>query len=190
MASDNIVYENNGYVKAILNNVEMKSNPRDARTPEDKYNRNFSGEMRVITPKQGKSFKTDERFANIIVPKDVVEKFKEYNINMWPSKEPDENGDYIYTTKIKLVFGSKTIVKLVVPKKRPIDLTEETVGTIDNIHVRSVDVELGRGKQPLDNGKYQLWINTMYVYQDIPEDAFAYKFANLEYEDDSEDAPF
>lgn len=188
--ADNICYENNGYVKFILNGVELMSNPKDTRTPDDKYNRNFAGDTRVITPKSGKSFKTDERFGNIIVPADMVEKFKEYNINMWELKDPDENGNPIYKAKIKLAFGSKTNVNLVVPKKRPIQLTEETVGTIDTIHVRNIDVELGRGRQAADNGKYQLWINTMYVYQDIPEDPFQYKFADLEYENDDEDCPF
>ena len=81
-------------------------------------------------------------------------------------------------------------MKLVAPKKRPVDLTEETIGILDKMHIQSIDVVLGRGREKKNNGKYQLWINTMYVYQDIPEDAFAYKFADLEYSDDSDDVPF
>jgi len=192
MASENIAYEQNGRVTFILNNVDMKANPKEARLPEEKFNRNFSGEMRVIKPKQGREFKTDERFANIIVPKDMVDEFRKYEIDMWENapREGYEDEEPTFTTKIKLVFSTKTIVKLVVPKKRPIDLTAETVGTIDNLNVRCIDVVLGRGREKKNNGKYQLWINTMYVYQDVPEDAFAYKFANLDYEDDSEDMPF
>ncbi|MBO7453456.1 MAG: hypothetical protein J6U54_24240 [Clostridiales bacterium] len=196
--ADNMVYEQNGYVKFTLNSVEIKANPRDASSPEDKFNRNFAGEMRVIKPKVGREFKTDERFANIIVPKDMVDAFKQYEIDMWENapREGYEDQEPTYTTKIKLAvnsdgsFNPKTIVKLVAPKKRPVDLTEETIGILDKMHIQSIDVVLGRGREKKNNGKYQLWINTMYVYQDIPEDAFAYKFADLEYSDDSDDVPF
>ena len=189
---DNTFYENNGYVTFVLNNVEMRANPRERHGPEDKYNRNFSGETRVIKPKVGREFKTDERFCNITVPKDMVDIFKQYEIDMWETT-PKDDLDVVeptYITKIKLTFGSKTIVKLVAPKKRPVDLTEETVGIVDDMHVRGIDVVLGRGRERKNNGKYQLWINTMYVYQDIPEDAFAYKFKDLEYEDNDADNPF
>jgi len=189
---ENSFYENNGYVTFVLNDVEMRANPRERHGPEDKYNRNFAGETRVIKPKVGREFKTDERFCNITVPKDMVDVFKQYEIDMWETTPKDDIdvADPVYITKIKLTFGSKTIVKLVAPKKRPVDLTEETVGIIDDMHVRGIDVVLGRGREKKNNGKYQLWINTMYVYQDIPEDAFAYKFKDLDYEDDDRDNPF
>lgn len=173
--SVNSVYENNGYVRFIMNAVELLPNPRNG----EKKNRNFSGELRVITGRDS-SFKTEERFANFVVPRDLVGEFEKYDIDMWQASEPDEEGVYTRFSKVKLKFNEYTRIFLVEPNKKPVQLTEESVGVLDNIRIRNADIEVGRSGNPNRRGKYTLWVRTMYVYQDLPQDPFAAKFAEFD----------
>ncbi|MBP5564862.1 MAG: hypothetical protein J6X45_03980, partial [Lachnospiraceae bacterium] len=78
----------------------------------------------------------------------------------------------------------------VVPGKRPVDLSEETISVVDDMRVRSIDVELGRGKEPNQEGFYSLWIRTMYINQDVPNDPFAKKYEEVPFDVDDPDDPF
>lgn len=174
-AMENSCYEINGYIRFVLNGIELLPNPRNG----EKRNRNFSGELRTIQNQSG-SFKTEERFANFVVPADMVDDFLRNDIDMWQAAEPNEDGSVTHFSKMKIKFNEYTKICLVAPKSKPVQLTEETVGTLDGIRIRNADVELGRSGSPNKRGKYSLWVRTLYVYQDLPQDPFASKFAEFD----------
>lgn len=187
----NFVNDSHGYVKFTLNEAELMSNRKGAHTGEEKYNRNFAGTPKTITLKRGGQQEINERFGYVLVPDDMIDTFREYGIQMWEIDRNNPNREKImYKAKIKLTFNSNPTIKLVNPNQSLTDLTKDTVAIIDDIHVKYVDVELGRGKNCDENGFYALWVNTMYVYQDLPDDPFAYKFANITDNVDDEDCPF
>jgi hypothetical protein len=173
---ENVVLNDNGYFRFILNDVDLLPNPRNG----EKKNRNFSGELRTITNRDGTQFKTEERFANFVVPRDMEDAFMQNDIEMWQASEPDEDGHTTCFSKMKIKFNEYTKICLVEPKKRPVQLTEETVGILDGIRIRNADAELGRGGNPNRKGKYGLWVRTLYIYQDLPNDPFASKFAEFD----------
>lgn len=183
---ENVVLNDNGYFRFILNDVDLLPNPRNG----EKKNRNFSGELRTITNRDGTQFKTEERFANFVVPRDMEDAFMQNDIEMWQASEPDEDGHTTCFSKMKIKFGQYTKVYLVEPNQKPVNLTEETVGIVDNIRVRKVDVELGRGSNPNKRGKYALWVRTLYIYQDLPQDPFASKFDAFYGSDEPQMDPF
>lgn len=169
---ENSCYEVNGYVRFILNGVEILPNPRNG----EKRNRNFSGEMRQIQTKDG-IIKSDERFCNFVVPRDMVEEFEKRNIDMWAASEPNEDDGYLTRfSKMKIKFNEYTKIMLVEPNQKPVPITENTATILDNIRIRNADVEVGRSGNPNKRGRYSLWVRTLYVYQDLPQDPFASKF--------------
>lgn len=172
---ENSYYEVNGYGRFILNAVEVLPNPRNG----EKRNRNFSGEMRQIQTKDG-IIKTEERFCNFVVPRDMVEKFERQNIDMWLASEPNEDDGYITRfSKMKIKFNEYTNIFLVEPNSDPVKISEATAPILDGIRIRNADVELGRSGNPNKRGKYSLWVRTLYIYQDLPQDPFAYKFEHI-----------
>ena len=196
---NNFVDTSRGAVDFVLNSVRLLVNPSDdnVSSPSDKEkNRNFAGDTRSGKRADGSTFKTNERFAIFVVPDDMVEKFKEYDINMWASLKPDElTGEYTYFSRMVLSYNGRTkpSVYLVDENNARTPLSEDTVGTLDLISIRDVDVVLRKKDRPDGKGKFGFWINVLYAYQDSPRDPFAAKFSELEKsagDGDTSDLPF
>lgn len=183
---NNFVDTSRGAVDFVLNSVRLLVNPSDdnVSNPSDKKkNRNFAGDTRSGKRADGSTFKTNERFAIFVVPDDMVETFKEYGVNMWASLKPDElTGEYAYFSRMVLSYNGRTkpSVYLVDENNARTPLSEETVGTLDLISIRDVDVVLRKKDKPDGKGKFGFWVNVLYAYQDSPRDPFAAKFSELE----------
>lgn len=183
---NNFVDQSRGNVDFVLNSVRLLVNPSEDKvtSPSDKKkNRNFAGEVRTGKRADGSTFKSNERFATFVVPDDMVDEFRKYGINMWASQKPDElTGEYTYFSRMVLSYNGRTkpSVYLVDENNRRTPLSEDTVGTLDYISIRDVDVVLRKKDKPDGKGTFGFWVNVLYAYQDTPRDPFAAKFSELE----------
>ena len=161
------------------------------------YSTNFSGD-----PSRDR-FGDDRRKANIIIPNPELAKemtkagFKVRNTR------PRENDDpatfvptYYVTAQLKYRKKDRTEVKyppnvyLVAGNNAPVPLNEETVGCLDQIRVKNVNVILNPYEYDPDRNA-TLYIRTMYVEQDTSDDPYAARYARRdETMPEDEDIPF
>lgn len=143
--------------------------------------RNFRGEGSMYN-NEG-----DRNFSLIIPDNDIAEALQndknEYGVG-WnvKIKAPREEGDQPFMhmlVKVKYTDRSKPRAYLISGKNR-VELTEETIGMLDDIDIRSVDLDI----RPYDGeGRFgphrTAYLQSIYVTQEV--DRFAARFAEEEY---------
>lgn len=147
------------------------------------YTTNFSGD-----PKRD-SFGDSRRKANIIIPDEARAKellkmgFKVKNTK--PRKDDPNPEAFVpeYYVMVQTKYRKRDgepvkyppNIYLVVPGNEPVALTEETVGCLDNIMVKNVNVVLNP-RQDENGEEYSLYVRTMYVEQDMDDDPYAARY--------------
>lgn len=145
------------------------------------FSRNFSGD-----PTQDR-FGDDRRKCCIIIPDpNQAQQLADMGVNVKKTKphDDDDPDDFVPTFFIQCVlkyadkFGNPLkyppAVYLVNDDNIPTPLTEETVGILDRIRVKNVNVVLNASER---DGKTFLYIRTIYVEQDVEDDPFASRYA-------------
>lgn len=125
-------------------------------------------------------FKSTQRYANLIIPdiqlaRQLIDMGA--NVKLTKPKEGEEEGfEPRYFVKIILNYESEWPPKvyLVSGDAEPLLMNGETVGTIDNMWVKNVNVQLNVW-QRVDG--VSLFVKTMYVEQSIEDDPFAARYA-------------
>lgn len=142
------------------------------------FDTNFEG-----NPEKGMQGST-ERAGNIIIPKDMADELLKLGVNVKETKPREGDGDDFepeYFVKVKLSFDSPWPPKINLRNLRGelVQLDDENVVIIDDlVHDRAVsEVDIVfttyRGK----NSQWTtLWIQNMYVIQDVGRDPFAAKY--------------
>lgn len=154
------------------------------------FRTNFSGDPERDT------FGSDARRANIIIPDIEQAQYlidQGFNVKETKPRPGDEDEDFkpTYFVAIGVNYDSNWPPKiyLVSGDAEQVLLDEESVGSIDMMHIRNVDVVLN----PYHNertGRKSLYVRTMYVVQDINDDPFASKYRRRNDEDDDGRLPF
>lgn len=143
--------------------------------------RNFRGEGSMYN-NEG-----DRNFSLVIPDNDIAEALQndknEYGVG-WnvKIKAPREEGDQPFMhmlVKVKYTDRSKPRAYLISGKNR-VELTEDTIGMLDDIDIRSVDLDI----RPYDGeGRFgphrTAYLQSIYVTQEV--DRFAARFAEEEY---------
>ena len=139
------------------------------------YNTNFSGD-----PERDR-FGSDARQANIIIPDEAFAlDLLENGFNVKVTKPRPEDEDYVptYFVPIKLIYDSNwppKVYLVVGDDVEPKLLDEESIDTLDYCRILSVDAVLNPYHNPR-TGKSSLYVQTMYVVQDIESDPYANKW--------------
>ena len=127
----------------------------------------------------------DRNFALIIPDQETADKLindtNEYgvgwNVKVKPPRDEDEEPFIYLQVKVKFSdFGPNVYLKTGDVMNR---LDEESVGCLDNIYIKSVDLDI----RPYDdtiNGKpfRSAYLHSICVHQDIERDRFAARYAN------------
>lgn len=124
-------------------------------------------------------FKSTQRYANLIIPdiqlaRQLIDMGA--NVKLTKPREGEEEGfEPRYFVKVILNYESEWPPKvyLVSGDAEPILMNGETVGTIDNMWVKNVNVQLNVW-QRVDG--VSLFVKTMYVEQSIEDDPFAARY--------------
>lgn len=143
------------------------------------WSTNFSGD-----PKRD-NFGSTTRKGNIIIsdPDQAQELMDSgFNVKMTKPREGDEE-DFIPTYFVSVIANYDTAypprIYLVSDDSEPRLLDEESIGIIDTVRVRNINVVLN----PYNNqrtGRNSLYVRTMYVEQDLDEDPFASRYRRKE----------
>ncbi len=150
------------------------------------YETNFSGNS------DNDRFGDTRRKANIVIPnpdqaKEMIKNgFKVRNTKPRPDDDPDEFEPEFFVTAI-LKFRDKrgNLVKypphvyLVSGDSEPVLLDEDTVGRLDDIRVKNVNVVLNPYVFDAENDGKNLYIRTMYVEQDLDDDPYAARYRRV-----------
>lgn len=136
----------------------------------DKFTRDGDRNFCVIIP--------DEEVANALI-NDVNRDGAGWNVKI---KAPREDGDspFMYM-KVKVKFNNRgPRVYLQSGDSRPIMLTEDTIGCLDNIDIQRVDLDI-RPYDDVVNGRAfrAAYLESMHVVQ--RQDRFSSRFAEEEY---------
>lgn len=134
----------------------------------------------------------NRRKCNIIIP--TAEKAKELDIAGFkvretkPSPEQEATGDFVpefyIMAQIKFRKNDGQPVKyppkvylVPEPGAEPVLLTEETIGCLDSIRVKNVNVILNPHEYEGAQGSgISLFVRTMYVEQDLDDDPYAARY--------------
>lgn len=156
-----------------------------------KYDTNFSGD-----PSKDR-YADNRRKANIIIPdveqaKDLVKAgFKVRQTTPHNDEDPNEFvPEYFITAVLKYRNRYGEPVKyppkvyLVSGDADPVLLNEDTVGQIDKMRVKNVNVILNPYEYDSVNGGKNLYIRTMYVEQDLDDDPYAELYRRRRDEDE------
>lgn len=150
------------------------------------FKTNFSGDPERDT------YGSDARRANIIIPDpDMAMALREEGFNVKQTKpRPGFEDEFVpeYYVAIGVNYDTNwpPRIYLVSGDAEPVELNEETVGSLDMCYVRNVNVVLNTYHNKR-TGRCSLYVRTMYVEQDIEDDPFASRYrrrANA-YEEDS-----
>lgn len=136
---------------------------------------NFEGD-----PNKDK-FKSPARKGNIILNEEQAKDLMARGFNVKVTKpKPDAVDEFVPTYYVSIIvrYGDNPNlwpkVYLVTDGSEPVKLGPDTLGMIDDIWVRSVDVICG--EHEYDVGKSTLYVRVMYVTQNVEEDPFAQKY--------------
>lgn len=137
------------------------------------YDTNFAGD-----PMRDR-FKSTQRRANVIIPDPAIAHQMiddGFNVKQTVPREGEEEG-FIPTYFVSVVINYESKfpprIFLVVGDSEPVLLDAESVAVLDTIRASNVDVFLN--PRVWDRGK-TLYVNTMYVTQDLTADPFAMKY--------------
>lgn len=143
--------------------------------------RNFRGEGSMYNNEGDRSFSLiipDEETAEAL-RNDKNEYGAGWNVKIRAPREEGETPFMHLPVKVKYTDRSKPRVYLITGNRRN-ELTEETIGMLDDIDIRSVDLDI----RPYDGeGRFgphrTAYLQSIYVTQEI--DRFAARFAEEEY---------
>lgn len=156
----------------------MDRNKRVFRIEDTKFifATNFQGDP------QKDRFHSGQRKANIIIPDEALaEEMRDYGINVRQTRPRDENDpDFVPTYYVSALVNYrcpdrfKPRIYIVSGDNDPVLLDEESVGTVDDMWVDNVNVTLSTNEY--DDGKFSLYVQTMYIEQRIEDDPFASRY--------------
>lgn len=149
------------------------------------FTTNFSGD-----PSRS-NFGDDRRTCSIIVPSEEQAKdLSKAGFTVKATKPSSRRGDdpdnfvpeYFVDTQVKYKKRNGEAVKyppsvnlIPGPGQPKVALTEETIGCLDHIRVKNVNVVLNPWER--DDGSLGLYIRTLYVEQDTDDDPFASRYS-------------
>lgn len=149
------------------------------------FQTNFSGDP------SKERFGDARRKANLLIPdkqqaKDMaIAGFKIRETRPRPDDDPDTfEPEYFvpvickYRDKLGNPVKYPPKVYLVSGDNEPVLLDEESVGMIDNIRVKNVNVILNQYEWDPANHQVNLYVRTMYVEQDLDDDPYAARYRN------------
>lgn len=147
------------------------------------FTTNFSGD-----PKRDR-FGDGRRKANIIIPSEQQAKeLTKAGFKVRQTKPPEDAGldwvpEYYILAQVKYRKNNGEAVKyppnvyLVTPGNDPVLLNEETIGCLDQIRVKNVNVILNPHEYDGANGSgLSLYVRTLYVEQDMDDDPYAARY--------------
>ena len=141
------------------------------------FNTNFAGDPAADR------FGSNKRRGNIIIPDPemaaelLARGFKVKATKPRPGDEEDYEPDYYISAQLNYNSQWPPEVYLVSGNAEPVLLNAESVGVIDKCYVKNVNVALN----PYENkvtGIKSMYINVMYVEQDVAGDPFAHIYAD------------
>ena len=139
----------------------------------------------------GDRFGDMRRKCNIIIPdpeqaKDLIKAgFKVRQTKPRQDDDPEDFQPEFFVTAI-LKYRTKAGVPVKYPPKvylvsddnEPVLLSEDSVGLIDTMRVKNVNVVLNPYEYDPTNNGLNLYIRTMYVEQDLDDDPYAARYRN------------
>lgn len=138
--------------------------------------RNFRGEASRFN-REG-----DRSFSVVIPNEEDADKLTDYGFNV-KVKPPMEEGEAPFMhLKVKVNFNDRGPVVWLVTGNRRNRLDADTVKCLDSIDIRTVNLDIQRGKEPWEmNGKtgYAAYLRSIEVIQEI--DRFSARFAEEEH---------
>ena len=153
------------------------------------FRTNFAGDP------EADRFRSSQRKGNIIIPDEGLAREllgDGFNIKQTRPKEGEEDGfeptyfasvivnfDSMYPPRVFLLSGDSEAVRL----------DADSIGIIDRMRIKNVDIVLN--PREYEEGKFTLYVRTMYVEQDLDDDPFASKYADrFKKHTESEEPPF
>lgn len=135
------------------------------------FETNFSGD-----PRRDK-FGSDKRYANIIIPEELAEELVDEGFNVRHTDPKDSKYEKTYFVKASVNYDSKfpPRIFLVSGDNPPELLDSESVGVIDTMYIRNVNVILSKYYNTKID-KWSLYVRTMYVEQELDNDPFAARY--------------
>ena len=121
----------------------------------------------------------DRNFAVVIDDQAVADELIELGWNV-KIKAPREEGDdpFIYLP-IKLKFNERGPKIYLKSGKHTVPLSEETVGTLDNMNIVSIDLDIRPYDGDIQGPFRAAYVQSLWVTQEV--DRFAARFAEEEY---------
>lgn len=159
------------------------------------FQTNFSGDS--TQDRYGSS----ARQGNLIIPSPAQAEellAQGFNVRQTRPHDDDEGFEPTYFVKVQVKYTNRMgdpvkyppAVYLVSDDGEPVKMTEDSIGNLDHMRIKNVDAVLNSYEYA--EGKYSLFVRTMYVTQDIDDDPYAARYARrarmAQVED--EDMPF
>lgn len=122
----------------------------------------------------------DRNFSWVIEDPELAEELihRGWNVRVRPPREPD--GDPFYHLPIKVKMSGSTVVKLVRPGSRPVEISEENLKCLDYMDIERIDMDIrpydwviNEGKKSEKRGR-SAYLQTMYITQSV--DRFAERY--------------
>lgn len=138
------------------------------------FRTNFAGD-----PTMDK-FGSPQRKGNVVIDKELADELAAngFNVKETVPKDGEEDGfepEYFVSVIVNLNSNFPPTIKWVSGDNPPVDLDEDSIGIIDRSRISNVDVVLN--PHEYTEGKFTLYVRTMYVTQDLDADPFAAKYA-------------
>lgn len=140
------------------------------------FQTNFEG-------KPDPTYGSTARVANVVIPPSMVKPLEDAGINVrsWP-REPEEDQEITYFIKAQATWRYKNgelkderlwpSIKLYRGRNTAaIELNEETVKTLDEIDIETINIQLSPWENP--NGGISLYIRDLSVLMNCHQDPFA-----------------
>ena len=122
----------------------------------------------------------DRNFTWVIENPELAEELKHrgWNVRTRPPRDPDGEPEYLLAVKVKMT-GS-TVIKLVRPGNRPVEISEDNLKCLDYMDIERIDMDIrpydwviNEGKKAEKRGR-AAYLQTMYVTQSV--DRFAERY--------------
>ena len=137
---------------------------------------NFEG-----SPDKGRYHSTTRK-GNVIIPdEETARQMMDYGINVKQTRPPEgEEEGFVPTYFVSVIINFdcpnrfKPRIYIVSGNSERVRLDEESVGQIDDMWVKNVNVTLAPNEY--EEGRFSLYVRTMYVEQSIDDDPFAERY--------------